>query len=240
LILPFKYERQIFLEFGVEHFVNDTGRTEQCDKNQVSIIGQIRKVSGDEIIIHTLIMGAPSLDHSLNKDVGIEMGVLMWYGYNWFETFPEDIDEFAKCKDVEISEPDEWIKFMKELPEEEVKNRFAEILGDTTRADWGGEMADHITSVRLGGQRKTAAFLLKGPSRFREMTPELLGKRADQIYRLSQTPANLLVVQHCFTIGEAVRATLRAFSVAPHNPRRYCLIDGEDTYKILKAYGKIY
>jgi hypothetical protein len=91
----------------------------------------------------------------------------------------------------------------------------------------------------LGGKRLTAAFLLKGPANFREMTPDMLGRRADQIYRLAQTPANLLVVQHCHQIGEAVRATLRAFAVAPHDPRRYCLMDGHDTYRLLKACGKL-
>jgi hypothetical protein len=85
----------------------------------------------------------------------------------------------------------------------------------------------------------TAAFLLKGPANFREMTPDLLGKRADQIFRLSQSPAKLLIVQHCHQIGEAVRSTLRAFAVTPHNPRRYCLINGKETFSILKAYNKI-
>jgi len=105
-----------------------------------------------------------------------------------------------------------------------------------------GELADHFSSsVHLSDERVSAAFLLKGPggNNFREMTPEMLGKRADQIYRLAQTPAQLLVVQHCHQIGEAVRATLRSFSVIPNDPRRYCLIEGKDTYKILQAYGKI-
>ena len=49
----------------------------------------------------------------------------------------------------------------------------------------------------------------------------------------------MLVVQHCHQIGEAVRATLRAFSVTPQHPRRYCLMDGKETYRILKAYDQI-
>ncbi len=83
------------------------------------------------------------------------------------------------------------------------------------------------------------AILSWAYARFREMTPDLLGARADQIYRLQCTPAQLLIVQHCHQIGEAVRAMLRAFVVTPHNPRRYCLIDGKETYRILKAYGEI-
>ena len=71
------------------------------------------------------------------------------------------------------------------------------------------------------------------------MQPTHLGKNADQIFRLSASPANLLIVQHSHDIGEAVRATLRAFSVMPHMQRHYCFIDGRDTYRLLKAYEKI-
>ena len=129
---------------------------------------------------------------------------------------------------------------MRVLPESEVKRHLADILGDLTKKDWGGEQNDHFTSsITLGNKRTTAAFLLKGPAKFEEMQPRHLGKNADQIYRLSACPASLLIVQHCHDIGEAVRATLRAFCVMPHNPRYYCLIDGKDTYRILKAYGKV-
>ena len=67
-----------------------------------------------------------------------------------------------------------------------------------------------------------------------------LGKNNDQIVRLSKEPASLLIVQHCHDIGQAVRDTLRAFAIQPGPMRRrYCLIDGKDSYKILKAYGKL-
>ena len=71
------------------------------------------------------------------------------------------------------------------------------------------------------------------------MTLNQLGKNNDQIYRLAQEPAELLVVQHCHDITAAVRATLRAFTVTPGALRRYCLIDGKDSFKILKAYDKL-
>jgi hypothetical protein len=66
-----------------------------------------------------------------------------------------------------------------------------------------------------------------------------LGKNNDQIYRLSQEPANVLFVQHCHDILPAVRATLRAFAVQPGKPRRYCLIDGRDSLRLLRAYGML-
>ena len=72
------------------------------------------------------------------------------------------------------------------------------------------------------------------------MTLEMCGKRADQIYRLSKTSAEILIVQHSHQIGDAVRATLRALSIQPGGKsRKYCLIDGMSTYRILKAYGRL-
>jgi hypothetical protein len=34
-----------------------------------------------------------------------------------------------------------------------------------------------------------------------------------------------------------VRKTLRAFAVMPGRARRYCLIDGRDSLRLLNAYG---
>lgn len=239
VLLQYESDKRVFLNFSTRHFVADTGKVEQSGEYRVSIIGEVRKVTDDFVQLYPMIMGAPSLDHPRNKDVNAGVN-LMRYGHSWYQHFPEDIDEFAKCGDVSISDPDEWISYMRDLPEKSIKEKIADILNDLTDKDWGGEQDDHFTSsIHLSGERTTAAFLLKGPSRFKKMTPELLGKRADQIYRLAATPAKLLIVQHAHEIGKAVRATLRAFAVQPHNPRRYCLIDGRDTYKIFKAYGRL-
>jgi hypothetical protein len=240
VLLPYEYDKEIYLEFGTEHFVADTGKSEQSSESKVSIIGEIRKIEDDIIVIYPLIMGAPSFDHPLNKDIGIDLETLVWYGWDWYENFPEDIDEFSQIKEMDDPTSEEWIGYMEKTSEDEIKKHLCRIIGETPRKDWGGEQADIFsTSVHLNGKRILTAFLLKGPAEFREMTPDLLGKRADQIYRLSCTPAGLLIVQHCHSIGEAVIATLRSFAVTPHNPRRYCLINGKDTYKILKAYGQL-
>jgi hypothetical protein len=161
-----------------------------------------------------------------------------WEGYGFFEQFVEDITEFAKVGDIEM--PTDFA-VMKDVTERAFKECLTEILGDTARKDWGGETSDHFTShVHLGGKRTTAAFLLKGPgNRFAPMGLNHLGKNNDQIYRLAQEPAELLVVQHCHEILPAVRATLRAFAVQPGSPRRYCLIDGRDSLRLLIAYDKL-
>jgi hypothetical protein len=240
VVLPFGYERKIFLNFDTRHFITTTGKYEQTQRTTISIIGQLRQLEDDKVLIHPLIMGSPVMPHPLTADVSLDYisRHRLWPFYSGYEITIEDIDEFAQCENVSV-ESNEWISYMKHTPEEKIKGKLAEILGDTTRKDWAGEQYDHSSYVHISGKRFFTAFLLKGPARFREMTPDMLGKRADQIYRLSQASAKLLVVQHCHTIGEAVRATLRVFAVAPHNPRWYCLIDGKDTYRILKAYDKL-
>ncbi len=237
IILPYEYDRDIFLEFHTKHIVADTGRLELSQESVVSLLAGIHSISDQEIVARPLIIGAPSYDHPENRDLGVD---IFWYGWDWYEIYAEDIEEFKLIRGIEPPSPDEWMNIMEHLSENEVKTKFCEILGEIPKKDWGGELDDHFSaSLHLGEERVTAAFLLKGPARFREMTPDLLGSRADQIFRLTQTPAKLLIVQHCHQIGEAVRATLRAFAVTPHNPRRYCLIDGRDTYLILQAYNKI-
>lgn len=99
-------------------------------------------------------------------------------------------------------------------------------------------MNDHFSaSIAVKERRRTAAFLLKDPTNFREMTMEMCGKRADQIYRLVGSGAEISIVQNSHQIGEVVRGTLRSLTVLPGSPRKYCVIDGQTTYRIFKAYG---
>ena len=104
--------------------------------------------------------------------------------------------------------------------------------------DWGRESGDHFSAnVSVRGRRMTAAFPLKGPSKFRELTLDMCGKRADQIHCTVGSDA-VCVVQHAHLIGAIVRRTLRTETVHPSGSRRkYCLIDGQATYRILKAYS---
>jgi hypothetical protein len=241
VLLAFEYEREVYLEFGTEHFVASTGRSEQTQRGVVSIIGVVREFSDDHVRLAPIIMGAPSLDHPLNSASGLDAALLMWEGSTWYEIYPGDIDEFERINGASESDEEEWTAYMRELPETDVKQRFAEILSaGPANADWGGDLYDLAADVRLSGHSKRAAFLLKGPgSGFSEMTPRMLGRNADQIFRLSKAAADILIVQHCHRIGDAVRETLRNFAVVPHHPRRYCVIDGQATYKLFRAYSVV-
>lgn len=237
LVPSFPCEQGVFLEYHTQHIVADTARMRLHKGSLLSIVAGIDSVSDREIVARPLIIGDPTYQHQFNKDMEVD---LFFHGWTWYEVFAGDISEFSRCKEATPPGADKWSGTMRSLSEQEVKRRLCAILGDLPKLDWAGEQDDHFAaSLHLGAQQVTAAFLLKGPAQFREMTPDFLGARADQIYRLACTPAQMLVVQHCHHISEAVRATLRAFAVTPHNPRRYCLIDGKETYRILKAYGQI-
>ena len=158
------------------------------------------------------------------------------------EVFIEDIDTFSLAHNS--NRPAKaWLEALRDVPEHRIKHAFAEIIGEPdVPKDWGGERADLLTTyLKVNGRRVSTAFAFKGPAggqKFREMKMPDLGKNGDQIERLVTTSADLLVVQHCHKIGHAVRNTIRAFCNQIGRQREYCLINGYETFRVLKAYGK--
>lgn len=147
--------------------------------------------------------------------------------------------EFCKCR--EIARRSVNIDDNKNIPEATVKRSFAEIIYQGfVPKDWAGEKSDLFCDhVQIGGERCNAAFLLKGPSNFEPMTFRNIGKGQDQILRLYEEPAELFILQHCHYVKPEIYKLMRTFSSDFRKISRYCIIDGEDTLRILKAYGKI-
>jgi hypothetical protein len=235
--LEIDYGKPVSITYHTAHLVSATGTMTLAqgyqDGYRQAIIGRLHD-KGDRFEIEPVVIGAPWLDHLRNpgdRD-------LMWLGHDYGEVLPEDIEQFAAMKDVSVSSADEWMSVMGALPEEYVKKAIAGLLTEPVKADWGGEENDHYSAnVALGGKRHTAAFLLKGPTKFQEMTPAMCGKNGDQIYRLVRSGADISIVQHSHLVGTAVRETLRAFVVQPGSrSRKFCIMDGQATYRLLKAY----
>jgi len=227
---PFESEYDIVLDYSTEHVRSDTLRMHLHRGETLSVIAHFHKADGTILRFHPLVIGSPWLWH---PDDNIQ-GWAMWHRTEFYEHFVEDFAEFARVSSVPF--PDS-VEPMRSIKEKGFKQCLAKILHDDPKKDWGGETSDHYTThLHLQQSRVTASFLLKGPSNFRPMTPVHLGKNGDQIYRLAQEPSQVLIVQHCHEITPAVRATLRAFAVQPFNPRRYCLMDGKDSLRLLHAY----
>ena len=232
VILQVDFGKPVKLVYHTTHLKSDTGRmTLSKGGYPEAMIGLVHD-RGDHFEIEPIVIGAPTLGHPRNA--GADQ--LMWYSLGYGEILPEDIDQFANMTAVVPASTEEWMTVMQRASEEHVKKSFASLLKEPTKKDWGGESNDHYSAaVTVGGRRKTAAFLLKGPSHFREMTLDMCGARADQIYRLTNSGADISVVQHSHQIGEAVRNTVKALVVYPGRSRKFCIIDGQETYRILKA-----
>lgn len=232
--LPFETDYSVSLEYHTKHIYADTQRMHMSDGCKLCVVAEIFKVEDGNIIAHPLVIGPPTYDNPYNRNLPFDF---TFDGWTHYQLHPSDIDQFKDCSKIEV-ELNGWMNAMKFTPEEHVKKSFCRLLADDSSTDWGGEQYDHFSAdVTLNGERKTAAFMFKGPSAWGEMKPKHLGKNGDQIYRLQQSDADILILQHCHHVGEAVRETLRAFAVSPSRPRHYCIIDGKDTFRILKAYG---
>lgn len=223
------------LAFGTEHISSDTLRAALQQGERLSAIAAMPQLSGSRLTFQPLVIGTPWLE----SDDPTWSDRAEWFSCDFYEHFVEDFVEFSKVRDVPLPTQKE-AEIMAIISETAVKTCLAEILGDETGKDWGGERSDHFSAhLTLGGRRTPAAFLLKGPARFAPMGLNHLGKNNDQIVRLAQEPAEILFVQHCHDILSPVRDTLRAFAVQPSRPRRYCLVDGRDTLRLLIAYDKL-
>ena len=224
------------LRFSVSNICSDTTRSDLQGSSIAAHVSRFVGMEGDVLVFEPLILGGPWL-RAQDPDLSDE---LSWHALDFFELFIEDIDEFAKVKDFK-GDTSGWVDHMGHVSEEVMKTFIADLLGDQSGKDWGGEFSDHFTRhIHIAGRRCTAAFLLKGPgSKHQQMTFRHLGKNGDQIFRLSKLPADLFVLQHCHEIAPAVLETLRNYIVQPHRQRRYLVIDGRDSYQLLLAYGKL-
>ena len=230
---PSSTKRTVDFRFRPEYIFSSTSGTEMRKGALVSHISLLKEFTEETLVIEPLIIGGPCVQHN-NENLNLE---LAFHSINYYEIFVDDIYEFSKVKDIPRPEPETWKPFMKKISENVVKSLICQLLCEKVEKDWGGETSDVFSSnIHLGNKRTTRAFLLTGPSDFHPMKARHLGKNGDQIYRLSQEPAELLVVQHSHEVTEAVRATLRAFSSQIWSQRRFMIIDGSDTYRLLKAY----
>ncbi len=156
--------------------------------------------------------------------------------------YVDDIDSFKKVKDIR---PESVMGLVPlSVSEADIKQSIADIIGERfIPKDWGGEKSDlYSTHVILSGKRTSTAFMLKGPS-VKKLTIARCGKNGDQLLRLMREPARLFVVQ---SVGEIVTEVIDLLkTLASEKGRRsneklyYCIVDGVDTARILRAYGKL-
>jgi hypothetical protein len=152
----------------------------------------------------------------------------------------DSIDSFSKAHAIKPAE-DNW-----PIEEKKFKEGLQKILGEEgTFQDWGGETDDLFsTRIIINDERRTAAFGLKGKGTTGRLTPKKMGKHGDQIQRLFRSPADVFFVQYWGQIEESVIEQLKLFAIAKSalEGRKilYGIIDGQDTYRIIKGYPDLF
>lgn len=158
----------------------------------------------------------------------------------------EQIDSFQKARDVNPAMVSKFLDngFLN-LSEDRVQIALEQILDISLhKKDWAGEINDLYTcNVIVNNVRRATGFLLKGPSiGVKEMTIADCGKNGDQLVRLFSTPADLFAIQYVGPISEMLikdvqgKVTeLRSKGKMAH----FLIIDGQDTARLLYAYGKL-
>lgn len=160
--------------------------------------------------------------------------------------YVEDIDSFRKVRDVNPAQvagmlDDGYF----DRSEDSIQLALEQILDVSFhKKDWGGEINDLYTAnMVVNGTRRATAFLLKGNGlKSKEMRIKDCGKNGDQIVRLFQSPADLYVVQFVGRISEMVIADVvgKVRDVrAQGRDACFLIMDGQDTARILQAYGKL-
>jgi hypothetical protein len=221
------------VEFHIssDRVISETLKSGLHRGGEFAMVAQYYTRDANRLIFHPLLIGYPYLADS-------ETGELLWEKYtNFYQLHLENFKEFEIVKEYPLLDS---IEEMRHIKEGVFKKCLGKILAESTPKDWGGESSDFFTShLHVRKRRLSAAFILKGPAKYSPMTLSHLGKNSDQIVRLSKEPADVLIVQHCHDILPVVIETLKVFATQPSNPRHYCVIDGRESLRMLKAFNLV-
>ena len=99
-------------------------------------------------------------------------------------------------------------------------------------------ITDRFDRVRAEKRAALVTYVMAGDPD-RELSAADLRSAPDRLMSLAATPAERWVVIHGHRMARQVRETLRAVAVRPHTPRRYCLVDGAQVFRILKSHRRI-
>ncbi len=231
-LTQFESQLEFRMPYSPEHLHTETAFSALSGSTRLFVFGFIDGLSSTEILAHPYVIASLSSHYKGGNELYAD-----WENYR--EVHVDSIDNFALANDQPPPREGD-LQALREIPEDQIKRAFAEIIGEpVVPKDWGGERSDLFTTyIRLRGERMSTAFAFKGPAEFRPMTMAVLGKNGDQIDRLFSEPADLLILQHCHFIKGPVRNAMRAYATQIDRPRRFCLIDGFDTIRVLRAYHK--
>ena len=222
--------KKLIFEFSKNGLVNDTAYTRMSGSTRLFAFGYIAGIDETTIKVVPYVIGDLVAG---NEAMALPFSMTL-------ELRPEEIEQFAGMDETWFPSTTEF-KRIANVPEQQVKELICNLLMEpSVPHDWGGEESDVLSAnLVVGGRRYVGAFLLKGPARFHPMKPTDLGKNGDQIYRLFNIPAQIYVIQHCHSIGAAVRKQMEAFALARSfvAPCQIVFMDGVTTARLLRAHS---
>ena len=155
----------------------------------------------------------------------------------------DDIDNFKNYLiDVPISSIDE--KYTKSVfLEDDIEEIILEIIGEKYKEyDSGAEMRDLSTNnITLNHKRLKTVMMLKGRGIKTSLKIKDCGKNGDQLLKLAKnTFAQLYIIQHVNKIETEVTEALKDHLISHSAVSKIylCEINGVDTARLLKGYGK--
>jgi len=148
---------------------------------------------------------------------------------------------FEKVKDVSAAEVKKLLPKVKNMPEKKIKKYFCEIINNHyPQKDWGGENNDIHATILQDGKQLSTSFMLKGKAEKGSLTIAKCGTTGNQILKLTSNINDIYFIQHVNHITEDVEKDVATkIKLKRHEGYNasYCLINGTDTARILKAYG---
>jgi len=148
----------------------------------------------------------------------------------------DDIDSFSKVRKVPSRD------FSTPVDENLFKTGVKKIIGENGKfTDWGGELNDLFTTkIVYKKKRLLAVFAFKGKGLKGILKPSRMGKNGDQISRLFQTVADIYLLQYCGQIDQSIYELMNSLAISISAIYRkkiyYCIIDGQDTTRLIEAY----
>ncbi|MEA5480688.1 pentapeptide repeat-containing protein [Pseudanabaena galeata UHCC 0370] len=227
----------VVLKISYPYYANGTQIQEELQKKTNQLEHQISSLEGEikakdeTLLIMERILSTRKSEASNNEPRRIHI---------------DGIDSFEKVKNIDRNSISHLLRNGRfEIKEDEIQIGLEKILCEEFhKKDWGGEYNDLYTSnLIFQGERKSAAFLLKGKGE-RSPTMEIkhCGKNGDQLVRLLESPAELFFVQFVGNISESVIKDIDS-KIKLHRyegqQSYYCVIDGLDTARLMYAYGLI-
>jgi hypothetical protein len=227
-----------------ENYTCTSAAGEFSGKKRLFMIGRLVETVPPELRAQAYVIGHLHSEYRPPEALQLESGGAISDPFDrlpfHMEVFPSDIAPLDQAANETRASQGELTK-LKGILEADVKNAFAEIIGEAfIPKDAPSETSDLQTNrVWLNGQQVSAVFSFKGRGLPRPLTPGNFGKHGTQISKLFTEPADLIVIQHCDKVTNEVRHHMRAFATRISQLRPFLILDGSDTVRVLRHFKKL-